>query len=127
MELIAIVTVLAGLQAFVFAFQTGQQRVKHNVAAPAMSGHPDVERAIRVHANTVEQLVILLPALWIFAYYVHAQIGAALGLVFIVGRFIYRAGYMQDPSKRSTGFGISALAMMVLAIGGLVGAVMALL
>lgn len=127
MEAIAIVTVLSGLQVFLFAFQVGQQRVRHGVAAPAMTGSPEVERAIRVHENTIEQLVIFIPALWIFGYYVDALIGAGLGLLFIVGRFVYRAGYMQDPSKRGTGFAISALAMMALAIGGLIGAVMALL
>lgn len=127
MEAIAIVTVLSGLQVFLFAFQVGQQRVRHGVAAPAMTGSPEVERAIRVHENTIEQLVIFIPALWIFGYYVDARVGAGLGLLFIVGRFVYRAGYMQDPSKRGTGFAISALAMMALAIGGLIGAVMALL
>ncbi len=126
MEAVAIVTALAVLQLFWFAFLVGKERVKHGVHAPAMSGHQDFERACRVHQNTAEQLIILLPGLWLFAYYVHPLIAAGLGAVFIVGRMIYRSGYLADPSKRSTGFGLGALPMVVLVLGGLIGAALRL-
>ena len=84
-------------------------------------------RANRVHLNTVEQYVLVLPAMWIFAMYVHALVAAGLGLVFIIGRFVYRAAYLKDPATRSAGFGIGALAFAVLALGGLIGAGMRLL
>lgn len=122
MEAIAIVTILAVLQAFWFAFQVGQQRVKHGVKAPACTGAPEFERMFRVHQNTMEQLVLVIPTLWIFGYYVHGLIGAGLGLLYIIGRFVYRASYLKDPASRSAGFGIGALALAVLAIGGLIGA-----
>lgn len=124
MEPIAIVTVLALLQVFAFAFLVGKQRVKHGVKAPTILGDAEFERAFRVHQNTVEQLVIFIPALWLFGYYVHALIGAALGLVFIIARLIYRGSYLNDPTSRGTGFGIGALAMMILLIGGLIGAIL---
>ena len=124
MEYVAIVTILALLQVFVFAFQVGQQRVRHDVKAPAVTGPAEFERSFRVHQNTVEQLIIFLPALWIFATYWRADVAAGLGLVFIVGRQIYRSAYLKDPAGRSAGFGIGALAMMILLVGGLVGAVM---
>lgn len=124
MEYVAIVTVLALLQAFYFSFQVGQQRVKHGINAPATAGNPEFERAFRVHQNTVEQLVLFVPALWMFAHFVRADVAAGIGLFFIIGRFIYRGAYMEDPAKRSSGFGIGALAVVVLMLGGLVGAVM---
>jgi len=127
MELIAIVTGLALLQAFYFAFQVGGARVKHGVNAPATSGNPDFERAYRVHANTIEQLVIFVPGLWMFGHYVDAQIGAGIGVVFIIGRFVYRGAYLGDPKSRSAGFGIGALAMVVLVVGGIIGAGMELM
>ena len=123
MEPIAIVTVLALLQLFIFAFQVGKQRAKHGIKAPAISGDADFERMFRVHQNTLEQLVVFIPALWLFGYYVHALIGAGIGLVFIIARFVYRGSYLKDPSTRTAGFGIGALAMMVLLLGGLIGAV----
>jgi len=122
MELIAVVTGLAVLQVFHFAFMVGQARMKHGVNAPAISGSPEFERAFRIHANTIEQLVIFLPGLWMFGYYVNAQIGAGLGLLFIIGRFVYRGAYLGDPTKRTTGFLIGALSMIVLVIGGMIGA-----
>lgn len=127
MEYVAIVTILALLQAFVFAVQVGQQRVKHNVKAPAITGPAEFERAFRVHQNTIEQLIVFLPALWIFATYWRADVAAGLGLVFIIGRQVYRGAYLKDPASRSTGFSIGALAMTVLLLGGLVGAVIKLL
>ncbi|MCH6548882.1 MAG: MAPEG family protein [Proteobacteria bacterium] len=123
MEPIAIVTVLALLQLFIFAFQVGKQRAKHGIKAPAISGDAEFERMFRVHQNTLEQLVVFIPALWLFGYYVHALIGAGIGLVFIIARFVYRGSYLTDPSTRTAGFGIGALAMMVLLLGGLIGAV----
>lgn len=126
MEAVAIVTALAVMQLFWFSYLVGKERVKHGVHAPAMSGHPDFERASRVHQNTAEQLIILLPGLWLFAYYIQPLIAAGLGAVFIVGRMIYRSSYLADPGKRSAGFGIGAVPMAVLVVGGLIGAAMQL-
>ena len=127
MELIAIVTALALLQTFVFAFQVGQARVKHGVNAPATSGNDDFDRAYRIHQNTIEQIVIFIPSLWIFGYYVDERIGAGVGLVFIIARFIYRNAYRSNPKSRGTGFSMGALSMTILMVGGLIGAVMSLL
>jgi len=127
MEYVAIVTVLALLQLFVFAIQVGQQRIKHGVRAPAISGAPEFDRAFRVHQNSMEQLVIFVPALWIFASYWRADVAAGIGLVFLIGRQVYRNAYIADPAGRSAGFGIGAAAMTVLMLGALVGAVMNLL
>ncbi len=124
MEPIAVVTVLAVFQVFSFAYLVGKQRAKHGVRAPAITGEAEFERAFRIHQNSVEQMVIFIPALWLFGYYVHALIGAGLGLVFVISRFIYRKSYLNDPTSRTAGFGIGALAMMVLLLGGLIGAIL---
>lgn len=124
MEAIAIVTILALIQAYMFAIQVGQARVKHGVKAPDTSGHDDFDRMFRVHQNTLEQLILFVPALWIFGQYVHTLAGAGIGLVFVIGRFVYRGAYLKDPASRSLGFGLGAAAMGILMLGGLVGAVM---
>ena len=126
MELLAIVTTLVLLQLVLFMMDVGKARMRTGIKAPAMSGDPDLERHERVHQNTIEQLIIFLPSLWLFGYYVHEAIGAALGLVFIVGRFMYRAGYVSDPSKRHNGFMVGVIATVILLLGGLVGAVLKL-
>ena len=92
-----------------------------------MSGPPEFERAFRVHMNTIEQLVLMIPSLWIFANFVRPDIAAGLGVVWIIARQIYRGAYIGDPSRRSMGFGLGALVLMVLLIGGMIGAVMRLI
>jgi uncharacterized membrane protein YecN with MAPEG domain len=103
-----------------------RQRHKHGVLAPAMSGHPLVERALRVQGNTLEWLVIFLPSLWMFSSYWSPLVGAALGLVWIVGRALYMAGYMRDVKSRAAGFGIQLLATFILLIAAAIAAVRAL-
>lgn len=67
---------------------------------------------------------MFLPGLWLFGWYVHALLAAVLGLSFIAGRFVYRASYLADPSTRTLGAAIGAVATMVLLVGGLIGAVL---
>ena len=124
MEFVAIVTGIMLLQLFVFSFQVGKAREATDTPAPSMSGPPEFERAFRVHQNTVEQLIIVLPAMWMFAQYVRADVAAGLGLVFVIGRQIYRGSYMADPSKRTLGFATGALSMMIMLLGAIGGAVM---
>jgi len=122
--------VLVTLAALVFYLVTlgavGNARAKFKVQAPTMTGPPQLERAVRVQANTVEGMVLFLPALWLFAAYWDARIAAALGVLWIVGRVLYMAGYLADPAKRGPGFGVQALATLALLIGAIAGAVMSL-
>jgi uncharacterized membrane protein YecN with MAPEG domain len=76
--------------------------------------------------NTLEQLVVFLPALWIFASFISPIWAAALGAVFIVGRAVYARSYVKDPKSRSPGFAISAIPLLLLLLGILIWAVWAL-
>ena len=117
--LVAIVTILALLLYFIMGLRVGQARSKYGVVAPAISGNADFERIYRVQANTLEWLPIFLPAMWLVALYWDERIAAGLGVVWIVGRFLYMTGYAREASARSTGFGIQALATGVLLFGAL--------
>jgi len=127
MEYVAIVTLLALMQFMMFSIQVGSMRVKHSVKAPATSGHPEFERMFRIQQNTMEQLVVFVPALWIYAHLVNPIWGAGIGVVYIIGRFVYRAAYFKDPASRSSGFTIGVLATSVLLVWSLVAAVMSLI
>jgi uncharacterized membrane protein YecN with MAPEG domain len=127
MALVAIVAALALIEYSLFALNVGRARGRYGVKAPATTGHELFERAYRVHQNTLEQLVVFLPSLYLFASFVHELIAAALGLVFVVGRALYARGYLADPEKRGPGFGIGYLASNALLLGGLVGALVAAL
>lgn len=127
MEAIAIVTILALLEYTWFSILVGKARGRAGISAPTMFGNDDLERHLRVQGNTAEQLIIFIPALWLFGHYAHVLAGAAIGVAFIIGRFMYYKGYVSEPGKRGTGFLISFGASAVLMIGGLVGAIMKML
>lgn len=121
----AIVTILALLVFFYMGTRVGAMRGKHGIKAPAMTGHPEMDRAVRVHMNTLEQLVIFLPLLWIATAFFHwvGWAPAAVGIVWIAGRLLYMQSYMADPDKRGPGFGITAfaqLALLIMAVAGIV-------
>jgi hypothetical protein len=127
MPYVAIVTVLAMVEFMWFGILVGRARAKYGVPAPAMVGNDMFERYFRVQMNTLEQLVLFLPSLWIFARYVSPIWAATLGAVFVVGRAIYAAAYIRDPRSRSLGFGLSVLPTLFMIVGIAIWAVRALI
>jgi uncharacterized membrane protein YecN with MAPEG domain len=124
MDWVTLVAMLALLQYMFFGIKVGQARGKYGVKAPATTGNEIFERYFRVHQNTLEQLVIFMPALVAFANLISPLWAAIVGAVYVVGRFVYYAGYVADPEKRGLGTMITMLANFVLVIGAIVGAVM---
>ena len=117
--LVAIVSLVALLLYIVMGFRVGQSRAKFGVQAPAIHGHEDFERVFRVQANTLEWLPIFLTSLWLFALYWDDRVAAGLGLVWIIGRFMYMTGYSKAAGARSTGFLTQLAATAVLLFGAL--------
>ena len=124
MNYVYIVALLAVIQMIVFGILVGAARGKYGIAAPAMTGNEHFERAVRVHMNTLEQLICFLPALLIAAVYWPPVYVAAVGSVYLVGRVLFRQAYVADPKKRGVGFMLTFFPTTLLALAGLVGAVM---
>ena len=123
MEPVAIVTALILVQYSIFSGLVSWARGKTGVKAPATSGDPLFERYFRVQQNSLEQMAAVLPALWLFGIYVHAGIGALLGVAYLLGRTMYCRAYVADPARRGPGFAVGLLASSILMLGGLAGAV----
>jgi glutathione S-transferase len=122
MAYVDIVTALAVLQFIVFGFKVGAARGRYGIKAPAVTGNEVFERYFRVHMNTLEQLVVFLPGIYLFARYFNPLVAAALGVVYLVGRELYAFTYVKDPAKRDVGYGMTFLPMVILVVGGLIGA-----
>jgi glutathione S-transferase len=123
MAYVDIVTALALLQFAVFGFKVGRARGRYGVKAPAVTGNETFERYFRVQQNTVEQLIVFLPGLYLFSRYFKPQVAAVLGAIYLIGREIYAFTYVKDPAKRDIGFGLTFLPTVILVVGGLFGAV----
>ena len=130
--LTAVVTVIAVLVFFWTGLRVATMRGKHDVKVPATTGHPEFDCAYRVQMNTLEQIVIFLPLLWLSNSYfmLYALLTPILGLVWIIGRLMYAMGYSAtNPGGRSNGFlvaGVATLGLLITTIIGLVQAYMAI-
>jgi len=49
---------------------------------------------------------------------------AGFGLVFIIGRFVYRSSYLKDPASRGIGFTMTFLPTAVMLVWSLIDAVL---
>ncbi|MDO1510069.1 MULTISPECIES: MAPEG family protein [unclassified Neisseria] len=121
MNYIHIIALLALLQYGFFGIMVGYARGKYGIHAPATSGNEHFERAFRIHANTLEQLVIFLPTLFIAGAYWPNAVIALIGLVYLCGRFIYWRAYTKNPQTRAIGFLLTAVSNIILIIAGLTG------
>jgi glutathione S-transferase len=121
MEFVLVVLLGALIEYMVFAGLVGRARAQYGVRAPATTGHPAFERIHRVHQNTLEALIVFVPALLVFACYLNFAWAAGLGVAFIVARAIYAVSYIQAAEKRGIGAGLSGVINITLVLGGLWG------
>jgi glutathione S-transferase len=127
MAYVDIVTALALLQYLVFGFKVGRARGRYGVKAPAVTGNEIFERQFRVQQNTLEQLVVFLPGLYLFSHYLEPRVAAVFGVIYLIGRELFAASYVKEPAKREVGFSLSFLPSVILVLGGLFGAIRNLL
>lgn len=123
-DLLSLVTMLVFVVYFVLIANVGMARNKFKISAPAMTGHAEFERYVRVHYNTLEQMVMLLPTMWAFAYYVSISWASILGGVWCLGRVIYAIGYYRAADKRHFGSLLTFIPTLVFLIGTIVSLVM---
>lgn len=111
------VTLLVLLLLFATGANVGRARGRYGIKAPATSGHEMFDRAFRIQMNTLENAVMLLPALWLCAIYAGDRWAGLIGLIWLLLRVWYALAYQQDPAKRGPAFGLSFLAFAALWLG----------
>jgi glutathione S-transferase len=122
MPLVHLVLAAALVEFFFFCLAVARARDTYNVPAPATTGHEVFERYFRVQMNTLEQLIMFVPGILLFALYVSPWVAAALGALFILGRALYFRGYVRAAAARHRGFLLSVVPNMTLLVGGALGA-----
>src|SRR5690606_15413500 len=125
--LTSLVTLLALIVYLWTGLNVGRARGKYSVMAPAITGPEEFNRIFRVQQNTLEQLVLFLPALWLAHLAINAIWVPAVGAVWIVGRILYAFLYVRDPAKRGAGFMLTFLSTIILLLTALISTVADLL
>jgi glutathione S-transferase len=110
----AMITALSTLVISIAMFLVGRARDKYQIKAPAISGHPDFERAFRAHQNTLEQTIIFLPVLWLATLYANENIAAYAGYTWLLSRLWFIVAYIKAANKRGAAFSIGLLAFVTL-------------
>ena len=127
MELTALVILLALVQYIWFTIRVGAAREKYGVEAPRTTGDENWQRIFRVQQNTLEQLIVFIPACYAFAWFLSPLWALILGVVFIVGRFLYSAEYVKEPKTRALGMILTFLPNAALMVGALFGLIKGML
>ena len=123
MEYSIAIILVALLQYLIFTFRVGFSRLKNNVLAPKTTGNEEWKIKFRIQQNTLEQLIVFIPAILVFAYFGNPAYAAGLGAFFLVGRIIYFVSYVKDPTKRGVGFIVGWIPMVLMVLAGLVSVV----
>jgi len=122
MAYVTLIAMLALVEYLYFGVAVGRARGRHDVQAPAVSGDENFERFHRAHQNTLEQLVVFIPAIYAAGYYAHELYAVALGVLFLIARAHYFRSYIADPASRGLGMIGSMIASVGLIAGAMVGA-----
>jgi len=127
LPLTSLVTLFVLILLSLTAFNVGRARGRYGVKAPAVTGHEMFERAFRVQMNTLEGVVLMLPALWLYAAFVGDRGAGIMGLIWLAARTWYAVAYLQNPAKRGAGFLLGMLMFSGLWLGALWGVMRVLL
>lgn len=123
MQYVELVAMTAVLQFLIFGAMTGLERRKSGLKGPNVTGDEGFERMYRVQMNTLEMLIAFLPALFIASKYWPVALTASLGVVYLIGRFIYWRAYVSAPAKRGLGFKLTIVPTALLILLSFAGIV----
>lgn len=126
MEYATIIVLLALAEYIWFTGRVGGTRVKYDIEAPACTGNQIWERMFRVQQNTLEQLIIFIPATYAFAWYVSPLWALLPGATFLIGRLVYAPAYVNDPTKRTLGLVLTFFSNIALVLVTFIAVVMEL-
>lgn len=117
----ASVTLVALLVYLWMTINVSRARIRYHVPAPLVDGPQEFMSVLRVQLNTVEQMVLFLPALWMCAWLLGDRYAAAGGAAWILGRLLYARAYYRNPADRGPGYALTLVASFALMVGAAIG------
>ena len=127
LPLVYLTILLSLVQFLYFTLRAGITRGKYKIDAPNTTGNETWERIFRVQQNTMEQLIMFIPGILLFAHYVSPKWALVPGVLFIIGRQIFSHLYVNNPPKRAPGMALSMLSNVTLILGSIVGIILELI
>ncbi|NNE37843.1 MAG: MAPEG family protein, partial [Gammaproteobacteria bacterium] len=77
--------------------------------------------------NTLEQLIVFIPAIYLAGIYTHSFTAAGIGSLFLIGRPVYYKSYISDPSTRGLGMLVGYVPTVLLLLMALVGVILTII
>jgi len=115
----ALVMILALIVVAWIFLRVGAARIKFNLLDT--EDPPEILRLARAASNSVEQAVLFIPALWLFASVWGDMLAAVIGVFWPIARLIYGRDTAAVESKPELGQVITFIATAILLFGGLIG------
>ena len=126
MESLVPVLMLILLQTLYFGIEVGRARQLLGIEAPDVFGDDEIDRYFRAHQNSLEQLIIFLPAVLVTAYLGYSFTCVVCGVFYFLGRAIYFRSYVKEPKKKTLGFVLSFFSSVILIMTSLVSSLLIL-
>ena len=123
MENATIIVMMALALYIYFTVRVGANRGKLDFDSHACSGNEKFDLLFRVQHNTLEQLIVFIPATFAFAFYLSPVWVLLPGGLFLIGRLLYSSSYIKQPDKRAPGMILTLTANTALVLGTLVSVV----
>ncbi|KAM9993642.1 hypothetical protein ACTFIZ_011599 [Dictyostelium cf. discoideum] len=96
----AISTIAIGLWS-VQAYKLGEARKRYNVKAPHVQGDPEFERIAHEYQNTSEALGAIIPATFMFSYYISPKCSMILGGTWLLSKMLNCCSYCCKKEKEN--------------------------
>lgn len=121
--------VTCGVMALYFwaLLRVGGARSTYGIKPPHCDGPEAFMRIFRAQQNTLEQIVLFLPMLWLCAIYFNPLYATVLGIIWLGARIWYVLAYSAETDKRKPPFIIAIIMTVLLFIGALYGVITALI
>jgi uncharacterized membrane protein YecN with MAPEG domain len=123
----ALATVVVAVEYYAFSGLVALARSRTGIQPPAMTGAPELDRAVRVHLNTLEKLALVLPCAWVAGVMYADRWAAGVVAAWGITRVAYAVGYLREPRLRMYGALAGDICEFALAGMALYGAIRAVI